>query len=539
MFFLILWNRFALAQEIQEASSTQVWIECQPISGLFELSEHLPVSMKNGTGAFSHDTMEVFSQLGGVMDGTLFAYGEQSVDILLPYSGKLENVPTLLSALYPESEVWTIADGQWSMELPEDAWMVHTLPNALRLSSVNSTYFQTGIPSTIYPSLDVTNGCVFTMENGPYIERIDKNVSGSLVIPFDDSPFGIVFKPANFSNVLPTTGASPIDIRTKKQPVAVLTLGFPVLDILNDANVQEKIGLSEKDVRKIQRKIRIAPGSVLALENLNIQNNPQVWYVAEIHNRFHHPRSTLLLWKGIQRVLRKANIEFVILDEHLLSFDMQGRPLYLGVQKGTVFLTTKRDIIDEMFLNEGDAWVNDNLRTLAEDNPFAVQVNIPPMMGMIVGGLQSVELGARGLSDLVYVSVSVDFAGSTSGILSLLSLFEDRLGTENPETPTPVLHMMRIAAKEKQHYRDTATHLPLYVQSSDIGDIPSEMVTNVPVDAKNPIDLGWLEQNELENEIIWVETNTEGFLVHVVYMDANSLQTVHMTKDHMGVVEYH
>ena len=65
MFFLVFWNRFAFAQEIQEASSTQVWVECQPISGLFELSEHLPVSMKNGTGAFSRDTMETFSQLGG------------------------------------------------------------------------------------------------------------------------------------------------------------------------------------------------------------------------------------------------------------------------------------------------------------------------------------------------------------------------------------------------------------------------------------------------------------------------------------------
>ena len=539
MFLFVIWNSLAFAQELNVAPSTQVWIECQPISGLFELSEHLPASMKNGTGAFSRETMEVFSQLGGVMDEPLFAYGEQGVDILLPYSGELENVPILLSALYPESEVWAVADGQWSMELPEDAWMVHKLPNALRLSSVNNTYFQTGTPSTTYPSLDVTNGCVFTMENGPYIERIDKFLSGSVVIPFDDSPFGILFKPTNFSNVLATTGSSPIDIRTKKQPAAVLSLGFPVLDILNDVNVQEKIGLSEKDVRKIQRKMRVASGSVLALENLNIQNNPQVWYVAEMHNLFHHPRRTAFLWQGIQRGLHKANIEFVVLDDHILSFDMQGRPLYLGVQKGKVFLTTKRDIIDEMFLNEGTAWVNDNLRTLAVDNPFAVQVNIPPMMGMMVGGLQSVELGARGFSDLVYVSVSVDFAGSTSGVVSLLSLFEDQLGTENPDTPVPVLHMMHIAAKEKQHYRETATYLPLYVQSTKIDDIPSETISNIPNDAKNPIDLGWLEQDLLENEIIWVETNTEGFLVHLVYIDANSLQTVHMTKDHMGVVEYH
>jgi hypothetical protein len=88
-----------------------------------------------------------------------------------------------------------------------------------------------------------------------------------------------------------------------------------------------------------------------------------------------------------KKAMKDAGMKSSDIDEVILSLQNKDVTLYMGVQKGRLLISTTREGLNEMIDNEGMVWVDEQMQEFSLQWPLAGQMSIPPMMGMMVGGL--------------------------------------------------------------------------------------------------------------------------------------------------------
>ncbi len=327
-----------------------------------------------------------------------------------------------------------------------------------------------------------------------------------------------------------------MDLSTTMNPTVVGVLGFDWNELFLDPTVQQQIGMSEEDAKKLGKRLRIQPGGLIAFENINIRKDPKVSVGLELNNRWRRPQSSWLIWKGIKQSLGKAGIDYLVLEDRILSFENNAQAIYIGVSKGRILLSNTRQSVDQMMLNEGTPWVDESLQQLALDNAVAVQVKIPQMVGMMFGGLESVDIGLGTAESMMRISMEPTLS-SGQNWTTLLPLLASQLPDPLPRVePNSVeIQLQTLAAKEHQHFLKEGYYKPmgrtgLFVNPDITVDL--SILDSAPV-VESGVAIGWMEQSE--DAIYWIETTEESFMVHVLAMIGG--QMIHLMKDQNGVLE--
>lgn len=516
----------------QEKKKTEVWFECQPMSGMLNLWTALPASMRENAGGFANVSLEDFSNAGGVPDGIFRAYGAQDVIMEMNYQGGDEQLIGFLEMIQPDSVIWQQAPNLWLMELPSDRWIVQKDAEFLRLHSVNMSIEKLEKPA-VQSALDIGSGCVMMIENGPPIQRLNRNMSGGIFLPFETGPVELAFRPEKkLPSVLQENGGQPIEVLLSEKPFAIASLGFPLLDFLDDPEVAKRMNLTEKDIKKMKKRLRLQPGSLLLIHDMNIKQNPKISAALGLENRFGNLQWECLIWRGLKRSLKQQKKDFIVLDKRVLSIDVDGAPLYFGVKKGRLYVSTYRDGINNLMAEEGSPVVEPEFGAYASQQPLAVQINIPAMMGMMLGGLSKVELGLKGKGDFAIISLNANI--SAQQILSLLVSQAGVAGEPKGKEPLEAHHqkMMQLAAKEHQHYAQTGAYLPI---GQTGGESHSELGVIIP-QAESAFELGWLSEDD--GNIYWVELTPDGFEIHALVSSAlKSPEKLHFVKKQDGTFD--
>ena len=547
---MILWlTQLAFAQEITASSEnkeaivlekasveekkTEVWFECQPMSGMLNLWKILPASMRDNAGGFSNVTIEEFTQAGGVSDGLFRAYGSEHVIMEMNYQGSDDQLSGFLEMIQPDSIIWKQEENLWLMELPSDRWIVQKENDFLRLHSTKITPESLKKPA-VHSALNIGAGCLMAVENGPPIQRLNTQMNGAIFLPFEAGAVEVAFTPEKrLPDVMQEKGSPPIQLQYPEVPFAVMTVGFPMLQILDDPEFAQKMELTEKDVKKIKNKLRIQPGSLFLIHDMNIKQDPKISVALGLENRFGKPQWDCLIWRGVKKFLKQQDKDFIVLDKRVLSIEIDGAPLYFGVVKGRLYASTYRKGIDQLMSGEGSPIIDSDFENYASQLPLAVQLNIPPMVGMMFGGLSKVELGLKAADDFAVISLNANI--SAQQILSLLvSQAEAGMGqpSSNKELKSYQKNMMLLAAREHQYMSENGEYKP-------IGQTGGEMrvVENMDIpSAESAFDLGWISTDD--GNIYWVKITETGFEVHgLVTSDVERGEDLHVVKRQDGSFE--
>ena len=330
-----------MVPEVQEDVQTpKVWVQCSPISGLIELEGQLPEAYRESTKGLGDIGVSGFESLGGNADGKLVAFGSDGLTMQIPYTGSVDTVEGMLRALQPEAEVWQTNKMGWEMELVDDHWRV-TLDNGyLNLRSVigeNDVSKPTILDSLT--GVDDGEGCWLMVDSEMTIPKTKIPLDGGLFIPFDTDPFSLLFEPKeSLPKFLAGTGGQPLSVRTNRSPAILVSLGFDWSEMFADPVVQQRLGLSPKDAKRLSNRLRIQPGGLIGFETINIRKDPKISVALELHNRFGRAQCAWLIWRGIQRSLKQAGLDFVKLDDRILSFANNGDAFYVGVVKGRLYI---------------------------------------------------------------------------------------------------------------------------------------------------------------------------------------------------------
>ncbi len=521
----------------EDVQTPEVWVQCSPISGLIELEAQLPEAYRESTKGLGEIGVSGFESLGGDPSGKLVAFGSDGVTMKIPYMGAAETVEAMLQALQPEAEVWQTNKMAWAMELVDDHWRV-TLENGyLDLRSVIGE--QDVSKPTVLDSLsgvDEAEGCWLMVDSEMTIPKTQIPLDGGLFIPFDKDPFSLLFEPKeSLPKFLAGTGGQPLSIRTNQSPAVLVSLGFDWSEMFADPVIQQRLGLSPKEAKKLSNRLRIQPGGLIAFETINIRKDPKVSVALELHNRFGRAQCAWLIWRGIQRSLKQAGLDFVKLDDRILSFANNGDVFYVGVVKGRLYIGNTKAIVEEMMLNQGTEWANNDFSEFAQLQPVAVQVGIPDMIGMMAGGLTGVELGLRSVEGHAQVTAHLQMSHD-NGWTGVLPFIAGQLPDPAPEVPTiePQRVIQHLAAKQHQVYLTDGAYKPIG-QTGVLLDtnlsVPASILDTAPVEPSASM-IEWMEQPS--SAMYWVEVSEDGFLVHGVFVWEGTL--VHYTKDHKGQI---
>jgi hypothetical protein len=227
-------------------------------------------------------------------------------------------------------------------------------------------------------------------------------------------------------------------------------------------------------------------------------------------------------------------MDFIQLDKHVLSLQYDGRTMYLGAQKGRLLLSTTKKGLDQMLRNEGTPWIDDGLHQLSTQWPLVGEVRIPPMMGMMIGGLSGVEVGVRSVDDYVVVALDANFNTGQNGAQNLLRLLAGQpefQATEKRQVESYTLDMMKISANQHQVFARDGAYLPVGLSGQMDSDVDYDAYV-IP-DETSAVEHGWI--SEPSGSVYWVELTEDGFLVHALVTSDGVL--LHFTKDQYGKIE--
>ena len=101
------------SQDENAEPNPEVWLQCSPVEGLIDLWDIFPQSLKDNAGGFAKATPESFVDAGGVLDGTLVAYGSKALHLELDYNGDSSQVESMLKLLINEGVIWQSNEISW------------------------------------------------------------------------------------------------------------------------------------------------------------------------------------------------------------------------------------------------------------------------------------------------------------------------------------------------------------------------------------------------------------------------------------------
>lgn len=526
----------ASAEEID--SIPEVWVQCNPISGLMDLERMLPDSYRETTKGLGEIGMEGFERLGGDPNGRLVASGSEGLTMQIPFSGEAGSVSELLSVLQTDAIVWQTGPAEWALELVDDHWTATLKEGHLEIQSLvsPSTVEAPSVLSSI-SDVETAQGCWVMVSSDMNIPKTKIPLDGGVFLPFGEDPFSLLFA---FDQQLPeffnAQGALPMIVKTPTAPAIVLSLGFEWEELFADPEIQKRLGFTEKEAKKISKRLRIQNGGMVAFETMNVRKDPKISVALQLNNRFGKPQSEWLIHRGILRSLKQAELEYDKLDSNIVSFVNNGQVLYLGVDKGRLYAGNTKASIESMIRNEGVAWTDDVFNDFAQTQPLAVRVSIPDTMGAMVGGVDGVHVGLRKLDKYAQVTMHVNMTHD-GGWMGLLPFLVGQLpeGTPNETISDGQRIVQQLAAKEHMVFAETGVYTPVgqtgIFESPDVS-IPADLLDRAPV-TTSASKLGWMQQPS--DGIYWVETSDETFLVNGVFPLDGEL--VHLTKDHRGQVQ--
>ena len=96
--------QLVFAQETE--SIPEVWVQCNPISGLMELESMLPTLIRETTKGLGEIGIEGFERLGGDPNGRLVASGSDGLTMQIHLLERLAQCPELLGVLQTDAIVW-------------------------------------------------------------------------------------------------------------------------------------------------------------------------------------------------------------------------------------------------------------------------------------------------------------------------------------------------------------------------------------------------------------------------------------------------
>ena len=540
MLSMLVLSQMALAQSevVEESEIPKVWIECAPMSGLLQLESMLPDGFRRTTKGLGKAGIEGFVQAGGDADGVMRAFGQDGLILEIPFNGTSDQVGGMIELLQPDNPYWQMSDSTWRVEGVDDAMVVTLDSGKLSMSSVGQQIALESPPEMMaleQKGATRQDGCWIVVNSDATIPKTKIPLDGGVFVPFGDGPFSVLYTP---DEPLPTffepVGGQAMRVSTNVEPAVVGVLGFDWDVLFNDPDMQERMGLTPKEARKIAKRLRIQPGGLIASQEINIRNNPQIAVGLELHNRFGQPQCPWLIWRGVKRSLTKSGLDPMVLDKHLLSFENNGQAIYISVDKGRLMVANTRLLVDEMTLNQGTPWVNESLQNLASEQPLALQIRIPTMVGMMAGGIQSVEMGLGPVESMVHLSIHPTFAGS-AGWTGLLPFIAGQLPEPSPESEVAEFErrIQDLAAKEHAAFYATGQYQPVgrtgMFTDPDL-QVDLSIVDSAPV-VESAVSLGWMEQPQ--DGLYWVETTEDSFVVHgLVFVEG---QFLHVTKDQTGL----
>ena len=526
-----------LAQAEEVDSVPEVWVQCNPISGLMELEQLLPESYRESTKGLGEIGVEGFEKLGGDPNGILMAAGSDGLTMKIPFTGEAGSVSELLGVLQTDAIVWQTGPAAWSLELLDDHWVVTLKDGYLEMSSIatSSIVEPPSVLSTI-PDVEIMEGCWVMISSDLSIPKTKVPLDGGLFFPFADDPFSLFMKfEQELPNFLTQTGATPLTVQTPNAPAIVMSLGFDWAELFADPVVLENLNLGEQEAQKISKRLRIQPGGLIAFENINVRKDPKISVALELHNRFGKPQSEWLIKRGIMRSLKQSGLAYDKLDSNIVSFVNNGQVLYIGFSRGRLFAGNTKSSIENMIQNEGEAWTDEGFNSFAQEQPIAMRIVIPQMVGMMAGGVQGVDLGLRKLDEYAQVTLHVN-TSNNSGLMGLLPFIAGQLPEANPSEPISdgARIVQQLAAKEHMVRSETGSYVEVgqtgVFDNPDI-TIPGDILDLAPV-TSSASAMGWIQQPQ--NGVYWVEIIESGFLVHGIFPFQGRL--VHYTKDQLGQI---
>ena len=526
--------QIAFAEEIE--SIPEVWVQCNPISGLMELESMLPDSYRETTKGLGEIGIEGFQRLGGDPNGRLLASGSEGLRMQIPFTGEVESVPELLTVLQTDAIVWQTGPAEWSLELVDDHWKAVLKDGYVEMQSVAKPS-TVEIPSILrsIANVDALEGCWVMINSELKVPKTNIPLDGGLFLPFGEDAFSLFFVSKQLPEFLNAQGAMPMVVRTPTAPAIVLSLGFEWEELFADPEIQKRMGFTEREASKISKRLRIQDGGMVAFETINVRKDPKISVALQLNNRFGRPQSEWLIHRGILRSLKQAGLEYDKLESNIVSFVNNGQVLYLGVDKGRLYAGNTKASIENMIRNEGVSWTDEAFNTFAQTQPLAVRVTIPEMMGAMAGGVEGVHLGLRKLEEYAQITMHVNMTHD-GGWMGLLPFLAGQLPEGTPSDPVSNGEriVQQLAAKEHMAFAEMGVYTPVgqtgILDNPDV-TIPATLLDRAPITI-SASKLGWIQQPN--DGIYWVETTESTFLVHGVFPLRGEL--VHVTKDQNGQV---
>ena len=528
--------QFAYAQEIE--SIPEVWVQCNPISGLMKLESMLPESYRETTKGLGEIGIAGFERLGGDPNGRLVASGSEGLTMQIPFSGEATSVSELLSVLQTDAIVWQTGPTEWALELVDDHWTAVLNDGYIEMQSVAkpSTVEAPSVLNSI-SDVDTVEGCWVMISSDMKIPKTNIPLDGGLFLPFGEDPFSLFFATDQaLPAFLNAQGATPLAVQTPTAPAVVVSLGFEWKELFADPTIQERMGFTEKEATKISNRLRIQDGGIVAFENINIRKDPKISVALQLNNRFGKPQREWLIHRGILRSLKQAGLEYDKLDSNIVSFVNNGQVLYLGVDKGRLYAGNTKASIENMIRNEGVAWTDEGFNAFAQTQPIAVRVAVPQMMGAMAGGVDGVDVGLRKVEEYAQVTMHVNMThdGGWMGVLPFLAGQLPEVA-QSESTSDGERIVQQLAAKEHMVFAETGGYTDVgqtgILEDPDV-TIPATLLDKAPVTI-SASKLGWIQQPT--NGVYWVQTSESGFLVNGVFPLRGEF--VHFTKDHLGQVQ--
>ena len=136
-------------------------------------------------------------------------------------------------------------------------------------------------------------------------------------------------------------------------------------------------------------------------------------------------------------------------------------------------------------------------------------------MAMMIGGLSDVQVGLRAEDEYIVTAVDARTNSGLSAVGSLLQLvgkIREFDGRSSADVSPHTVNMMKIAAREHQHFDAAGTYQPIGMtfSSSLVQTDGSEQVKadwserhEMP-EGPTAVDLGWIAEKDVEGAVYWV-----------------------------------
>jgi hypothetical protein len=378
----------AITEQLHGDEGPAVAFACAPLSDTFAVldragigSEMLMMMPENVKYWLSMSDPAVALEAGVDLDGSLIMTADEgegmdrAMSLSIPFSGSGEQATAMLERIGPRKGSPPGASmGGWDVS-GSGGGHFQLRSGPLDAVTVNPALLS-GLPSV--------PGCAILAT-----DIAKEKMSGSILIhaPFvgENEPLRIrISTPGSLTFPSLTVPPQLPDIRTDTVPMAVAVVRFEPIALLQQESfwseeslweeMGEKPGFSQEDVDKVAERLRVMPGTTIAL--FGNPKEPQWAATLPVANPEGRALST---WK-LRRGMKKADSSLEWSSRTTFTISRDEGPISGEISKGTIRLASSDALLSEARSDSGTPWISEAHAAHVADWPVSVYIQAPELI---------------------------------------------------------------------------------------------------------------------------------------------------------------